>query len=75
MPADFRLIEARQPPLKECMGESSLEFVWVMGENAVDPLAQAQTFKTREEAAQRPPSPAIPGERTKREHFLDRLRR
>jgi Phage portal protein len=116
MPADFKLIEARQPPLKdqydewlariicyafsvpvspfvsqvnratgetlrqqatqeglvplkawvkdaldhviqECMAEPSLEFVWV-GDDAVDPLEQAQTLqilvgagiKTREEA-------------------------
>jgi hypothetical protein len=116
MPADFKLIEARQPPLKdqydewlariicyafsvpasafvaqvnratsetlrqqatqeglvplkawvksaldhviqECMNEPSLEFVWV-GDDAVDPLEQAQTLqilvgagiKTREEA-------------------------
>jgi hypothetical protein len=116
MPADFKLIEARQPPLKDqydewlariicyafsvpvspfvsqvnratsetlrqqatqeglvplkawvknaldhviqsCMGEPSLEFVWV-GDDAVDPLEQAQTLnilvsagiKTREEA-------------------------
>jgi hypothetical protein len=116
MPADFKLIEARQPPLKdqydewlarlicyafsvpvspfvsqvnratsetlrqqatqeglvplkawvknaldhviqECMGEPALEFVWV-GDDAVDPLEQAQTLqilvgagiKTREEA-------------------------
>jgi hypothetical protein len=116
MPADFRLIEARQPPLKDqydewlarlicyafsvpvspfvsqvnratgetlrqqaaqeglvplkawvknaldhvicvCMGEPGLEFVWV-GDDAVDPLEQAQTLqilvgagiKTREEA-------------------------
>ncbi len=116
MPADFKLIEARQPPLKDlydewlarvicyafsvpatpfvaqvnratsdtmrmqatqeglvplktwiksaldqviqvCMGEPNLEFVWV-GDDAVDPLQQAQTLqilvsagiKTREEA-------------------------
>ncbi|MBV9909667.1 MAG: hypothetical protein JOY52_19115 [Hyphomicrobiales bacterium] len=104
MPADFRLIEARQPRLKDqydewahllrllgsglsfrepspqatqeglvplkawvknaldhvicvCMNEPSLEFVWV-GDDAVDPLEQAQTLqilvdagiKTREEA-------------------------
>ena len=116
MPADFKLIEARQPPLKDqydewlarlicyafsvpvspfvsqvnratgetlrqqatqeglvplkawvknaldhviqvCMGEPGLEFVWV-GDDAVDPLEQAQTLeilvgagiKTREEA-------------------------
>jgi Phage portal protein len=116
MPADFKLIEARQPPLKdqydewlariicyafsvpvspfvsqvnratgetmrqqaaqeglvplkawvknaldhviqECMAEPSLEFVWV-GDDAIDPLEQAQTLqilvgagiKTREEA-------------------------
>jgi hypothetical protein len=116
MPADFRLIETRQPPLKDqydewlarvicyafsvpvspfvsqvnrasgetmrlqatqeglvplkswikgaldhvvqiCMGEPGLEFVWV-GDDAVDPLQQAQTLqilvsagiKTREEA-------------------------
>ena len=116
MPADFKLIEARQPPLKDqydewlarlicyafsvpvspfvsqvnratgetlrqqatqeglvplkawvknaldhvicvCMNEPSLEFVWV-GDDAIDPLEQAQTLqilvgagiKTREEA-------------------------
>jgi hypothetical protein len=105
MPADFKLIEARQPPLKdqydewlariicyafsvpvspfvsqvnratgetmrqqatqeglvpliqECMNEPRLEFIWV-GDDAVDPLEQAQTLqilvgagiKTREEA-------------------------
>ena len=116
MPSDFKLIEARQPPLKDlydewlarvicyafsvpatpfvaqvnratsetmrmqatqeglvplktwiksaldqviqvCLGEPSLEFVWV-GDDAVDPLQQAQTLnilvsagiKTREEA-------------------------
>ncbi len=116
MPADFKLIEARQPPLKDqydewlariicyafsvpvspfvsqvnratgetlrqqaaqeglvplkawvknaldlviqgCMGEPGLEFVWV-GDDAIDPLEQAQTLeilvgagiKTREEA-------------------------
>ena len=144
MPADFKLIEARQPPLKDsydewlaliicyafsvpasafvgrvnratgetlrqqatqeglvplkawvksaldhvicvCMNEPGLEFVWV-GDDAVDPLEQAQTLqilvgagiKTREEASNGPgscpPIPAIPGVRTKREHFLDRLR-
>jgi len=43
--------------IQECMGEPSLEFVWV-GDDAVDPLEQAQTLrilvgagiKTREEA-------------------------
>ena len=168
MPADFKLIEARQPPLKdqydewlariicyafsvpvspfvsqvnratsetlrqqatqeglvplkawlknaldhviqECMNEPGLEFVWV-GDDAIDPLEQAQTLqilvsagiKTREEAradlglgptvagraapatnagasADAPPlqtqTQAFPGLRTKREHFLDRLRR
>jgi phage portal protein BeeE len=168
MPADFKLIEARQPPLKdqydewlariicyafsvpasafvaqvnratsetlrqqatqeglvplkawvknaldhvirECMNEPGLEFVWV-GDDAIDPLEQAQTLNilvsaginTREEAradlglgptagAAAPASrtllrpqmrhpvqaqtPAFPGSRTKREHFLDRLRR
>jgi hypothetical protein len=69
-----------------CMNEPGLEFVWV-GDDAVDPLEQAQTLqilvtagiKTREEAGRNwdhtPPTPAIPGVRTKREHFLDRLRR
>jgi hypothetical protein len=68
------------------MNEPSLEFVWV-GDDAVDPLEQAQTLqilvgagiKTREEVraglGRSPPTPAIPGVRTKREHFLDRLRR
>ena len=170
MPADFKLIEARQPPLKDqydewlariicyafsvpvspfvsqvnratsetlrqqatqeglvplkawvknaldhviqdCMNEPGLEFVWV-GDDAIDPLEQAQTLqilvgagiKTREEAradlglgptragrGRRLPSQilvrpqmrhpvqtqsqAFPRCRTKREHFLDRLRR
>jgi hypothetical protein len=134
MPADFRLIEARQPPLKdqydewlariicyafsvpvsafvsqvnratgetlrqqatqegpvplkawvknaldhviqECMNEPGLEFVWV-GDDAVDPQHSHQ--RRRQDACWRPdhpPSSAIPGVRTKREHFLDRLRR
>ena len=69
-----------------CMNEPGLESVWV-GDDAVDPLEQAQTLqilvsagiKTPEEASigsgLRPPTLAIPGMRTKREHFLDRLRR
>jgi hypothetical protein len=65
-----------------CMNEPSLEFVWV-GDDAVDPLEQAQTLETWSARGSRPPhrrlnrplSPAIPRERTKREHFLDRLRR
>ena len=94
-----------------CMNKPGLEFVWV-GDDAVDPLEQAQTpqilvgagIKTREEArggsgaraggraggkargltdpcasADAPPlqtqSQAFPRSRTKREHFLDRLRR
>jgi hypothetical protein len=69
-----------------CMNEPGLEFVWV-GDDAVDPLEHAQTLqilvgagiKTREEPPSwrwdRPPIPAIPGLRTKGEHFLDRLRR
>jgi hypothetical protein len=69
-----------------CMNEPGLEFVWV-GDDAVDPLEQAQTLqilvsagiKTRDEASNGPGSfaltPAIPGVRTKREHFLDLLRR
>jgi hypothetical protein len=92
--------------IQECMNKPGLEFVWV-GDDAVDPLEQAQTLqilvgagiKTREEArasdrtaaAAAPASetllrpqmrhpvqaqtPAFPGSRTKREHFLDRLRR
>jgi hypothetical protein len=143
MPADFKLIEARQPPaerpvrrvagahhllrvfgsgfglrvagkprdlgdaapagalvplkawvknlldlvIQDSMAEPALEFVWV-GDDAVDPLEQAHTLntlvsagiKTREEARaelglDHPPTSAIPGVRTKREHFLDRLRR
>jgi hypothetical protein len=43
--------------IQECMGEPALEFVWV-GDDAIDPLEQAQTLeilvsagiKTREEA-------------------------
>ena len=95
--------------IQEYMKEPGLEFVWV-GDDAVDPLEQAQTLNilvsaginTREEAradlglgptagAAAPASrtllrpqmrcpvqaqtPAFPGSRTKREHFLDRLRR
>ena len=68
-----------------CMNEPSLEFVWV-GDDAVDPLEQAQTLKIFTSsgrhgarhapnwASQSPPTPAIPGVRTKREHLLDRLR-
>ena len=167
MPADFKLIEARQPPLKdqydewlariicyafsvpvspfvsqvnratgetmrqqaaqeglvplkawvknaldhvirECMNEPGLEFVWV-GDDAIDPLEQAQTLqilvgagiKAREEARadlglgpttvgtpaptnavasadathRASADPSVSGTRTKREHFLDRLRR
>ncbi len=45
--------------IQECMAEPALEFVWV-GDDAVDPLEQAQTLqilvgagiKTREEARQ-----------------------
>jgi hypothetical protein len=83
--------------IQECMNEPGLEFVWV-GDDAVDPLEQAQTLqilvgagiKTREEARPRKasqtllrrrtphpvraPTPAFPGPRTKREHFVDRLR-
>ena len=53
MPADFKLIEARQPPLKDQYDE------WL----ACRPVVK------------RPPTPAVPEVRTKREHFLDRLRR
>ncbi len=95
--------------IHECMNEPGLEFVWV-GDDAIDPLEQAQTLKfwsppgsrrarRREpiwgwrrrraqprKAAQtllhlqrrhpvRAQTPAFPGPRTKREHFLDRLRR
>src|SRR3984885_14738336 len=168
MPADFKLTETRQPPLKDQYDEwlarvicyafsvpasafvsqvnratsvtlrmqatqeglvplkawvksaldqvvqvhlkqPDLEFIWV-GDDAIDPLEQAQTLqilvgagiKTREEAradlglaptpgaaaqtltdavasadatAVRARTPAFPGPRTKREHFLDRLRR
>ena len=76
------------------MAEPALEFVWV-GDDAIDPLEQAQTLqilvgagiKTREEARadlglrQRRlgASSGNPSRfrrlRTKREHFLDRLRR
>jgi len=43
--------------IQDCMGEPGLEFVWV-GDDAIDPLEQAQTLqilvsagiKTREEA-------------------------
>ena len=138
MPADFKLIEARQPPLKDmydewlariicyafsvpaspfvsqvnratsetlrlqatqeglvplkawiknaldhviqgCMNESGLEFVWV-GDDAIDPLQQAQTLnilvsagiKTREEARA---ELGLGGDGTERERLLDRLRR
>jgi hypothetical protein len=95
--------------IREYMNEPGLKFVWV-GDDAIDPLEQAQTLNilvsaginTREEAradlglgptagAAAPASqtllrpqmrhpvqaqtPAFPGSRTKREHFLDRLRR
>jgi hypothetical protein len=94
--------------IQECMNEPGLEFVWV-GDDAIDPLEQAQTLnilvsagiKTREEApadlglgptagaAAQSLTDAVasagaptPCERrpqrlrarTKREHFLDRLR-
>ena len=67
------------------MNEPGLEFVWV-GDDGVDPLQQAQTLEIlgaaggvkSQQAMQGswiiPPTPAIPGERTKREHFLDCLR-
>jgi hypothetical protein len=96
--------------IRECMNEPGLEFVWV-GDDAVDPLEQAQTLqilvgagiKTREEARAdlglapaggkgprkasqtllrlqtphpvRAQTPPFPRPRTKREHFVDRLRR
>ncbi len=53
MPADFRLIETRQPPLKD----------------------QYDEWLARRPVVKRPPTPAVPEVRTKREHFLDRLRR
>ena len=53
MPADFRLIDARQPPLKDQYDE------WLAFRPAVN-ARQPQQFQQV---------------RTKREHFLDRLRR
>ncbi len=134
MPADFKLIETRQPPLKDmydewlariicyafsvpaspfvsqvnratretlrlqatqeglvplkswiksaldrviqsCMDEPGLEFVWV-GDDAIDPLEQAQTltFETATRPTREPrENPGFRGPRTKHEHFLDRL--
>ena len=78
------LIEARQPPHKDQYDE------WLarglrMGRRRGRPsrfssaLYQNASYWRLESAPHRrlnrPPTPAIPGERTKREHFLDRLRR
>ena len=74
--------------IQVCMNEPGLEFVWV-GDDAIDPLQQAQTLKSssppasrRARGARRPPPPphrettSNSGAREqKREHFLDSLRR
>ena len=57
MPLKAWLKNALDHVIQECMNEPGLEFVWV-GDDAIDPLEQAQTLqilvsagiKTREEA-------------------------
>ena len=85
MPADFKLIEARQPPLKDQYDEWLARLICYAFSVPVSPFVSQVNRATGEPLRQqaagaalalvRPPTPAIPGVRTKREHFLDRLRR
>ena len=81
MPADFKLIEARQPPLKDQYDEWLARIICyafsVPASAFVAQVNQAtsETLLLRLQIQQpvRAQTPAFPG-RTKREHFLDRLR-
>jgi hypothetical protein len=82
MPADFKLIEARQPPLKDQYDEWLARIICyafsVPASAFVAQVNQAtsETLLLRLQMQQpvRAQTPAFPGRRTKREHFLDRLR-
>jgi hypothetical protein len=81
MPADFKLIEARQPPLKDlyderlariiCYAFSVPAFAFVA---QVNQATSETLLRLQMQQFVRVQTPAFPGSRTKREHLLDRLR-
>ena len=102
MPADFKLIETRQPPLKDMYDEwlariicyafsvPASAFVSQVNRATGETLRMQATQeglvplkdwvksaldRVIQECIRHPPTPVIPGIRTKHEHFLDRLLR
>ena len=79
MPADFKLIETRQPPLKDQYDEWLARIICYAFSVPVSPFvsqvnrATDVTLRQRTTQEETPQTPRIPGLRTKHEHFLDRL--
>ena len=90
MPADFKLIEARQPPLKDQYDEWLARIICYAFSVPVSPFVSqvnratggrgtaagglAETATPPMRCLVRAQTPAFPSLRTKREHLLDRLR-
>jgi hypothetical protein len=79
---DFELIEARQPPLKDQYDEWLARIICYAFSVPVSPLVSRVNRATSETLPRlqmhhpaQAQTQAFPGTRTKREHFLDRLRR
>jgi hypothetical protein len=72
VPADFKLIEARQPPLKDSYDEWLARIIcYAFSVPASAFVSQVNRATSEIETRQ---TPGIPSLRTKHEHFLDRLR-
>jgi hypothetical protein len=78
---DFKLIEARRPPLNDQYDEWLARIIRYAFSVPVSPFvsqvnrATGETMRQQMHPLVQAQTPAFPGLRTKREHFLDRLRR
>jgi hypothetical protein len=82
MPTDFKLVEGRPPPLKDQYDEWLARIIcYAFSASAsafvaqVNRAASGDAAASADAAARASASPLRSGSRTKREHFLDRLRR
>ena len=81
MPADFKLIETRQPPLKDQYDEWLARIICYAFSVPVSPFVSQVnrltdvTFRQWTMQEETPQTPRILSLRTKHEHFLDRLLR